>query len=190
MTDTIEPTRPLRQGRSRRGFVAAIVLAATAGGIATAAVSQGFGGHWHGPGMMGGPFMGPMGRGFGAFDPAQAEEHATRMVRHLAIEVDATKEQEEKLVAIARQLVKDAAPLREKLVSSRTVWRDLLVADKVDRAALEKQRADQMANADALTKRFLQAVSDTADVLTPEQRRKIADRLLPPGDWSRGSRRG
>lgn len=195
MTEIIEPTQPLKPKTGRRGLIAAVLLAAAAGGLGTAAFSQGFGGPWHGPGM--GPemgphgFMGPMGRGFGGLlDPAHAEEQATRMVRHLAVEVDANQEQEAKLVAIAQQLVKDVQPMREKLQAGRTVWRELLTADKFDRAALEKQRSDQMAAADALTKRFVQAVADSADVLTPDQRKKLAERIPNPGDWRPGWRRG
>ena len=53
----------------------------------------------------------------------------------------------------------------------------LLTQPTVDRAAIETLRTEQLALADAASKRFAQALGDTAEVLTPEQRRKIDDRL-------------
>jgi len=109
---TPEPHKPRR---SRRYLtIAAVVLAAgLTGAVATKAFSDsGFGrGGWHGPGfghgMMGGRFGGPI-------DPARAEQRADRMVRHLAIEIDASAEQQEKLRGIVKSAVKDLVPLREK----------------------------------------------------------------------------
>ena len=43
----------------------------------------------------------------GVFDPARIEDGADRGVRHLAIEIDATNEQQEKLRAIVKGAVKD-----------------------------------------------------------------------------------
>ena len=68
-----------------------------------------------------------------------------------------------------------------------------VAVDGVDRAAIEALRAEQLALADAASKRFAQALGDTAEVLTPEQRRKIDDRLTElrerRGFWH-GWRRG
>ncbi|MBI5111575.1 MAG: Spy/CpxP family protein refolding chaperone [Rhodovulum sp.] len=140
----------------------------------------GFGPH----GMMGwggGPF------GRGAFDPAQAEQRADRMVRHLAVELDASTEQQEKLRTIVRAAVKDVLPVREKMRTARGQARDLLLAQTVDRAGIEKLRAEQIALADATSKRVAQALGDAAEVLTPEQRRKLEDRMssfgLMRGFW-------
>ena len=57
----------------------------------------------------------------------------------------------------------------------------LLTQDKVDRAEIEKFRAEQLALADAFSKRVSQAIGEAAEILTPEQRRKLADRLPPGG---------
>jgi Spy/CpxP family protein refolding chaperone len=100
---------------------------------------------------------------------------ADRAVRHVAIEIDATAEQQEKLRAIVRDAVKDLLPYREKVMAARTAARDLLTRDTVDRAAIEKFRTDMLATHDAVSRRLTQAVADAAEVLTPEQRRKIAD---------------
>lgn len=106
---------------------------------------------------------------------AAVEARADRAVRHLAIEIDATPQQQEKLQAIVRDAVNDLLPVRDKLMAARATARDLLTADTVDRAAIEKFRNDLLATHDGVSKRVLQAVADAAEVLTPEQRRKIAD---------------
>ncbi len=52
----------------------------------------------------------------------------------------------------------------------------------IDRAAIEAFRAEQLALADAASKRFAQAVGDAAEVLTPDQRQKAHELL----QWRRG----
>lgn len=175
-------TPPRSPRPRRRGWLAIAVVAfvaAVSGGVATRAVSQQ---SWHGPGFMRGPI-----------DPARIEDGADRGVRHLAIEIDATNEQQEKLRAIVKGAVKDLVPLREKVQSARERARVLLTQPTVDRAAIEALRVEQMALADAASKRFTQALSDLADVLTPEQRRRIDTRLTElrerRGFWH-GWRRG
>jgi protein CpxP len=166
-----------------------------AGAVASSSFGQGFGspfgfgpgfgfgrGPGPGPGWRGGPFG-------GGFDPARAEERADRMIRHISVEVDATAEQQEKLRGIVKNAVKDMVPMREKLFAARQQARDLLLAQNIDRAAIEKLRTDQLAVADALSKRFTQALIDAAEVLNPDQRHKLEGMLPPAGRW-RGWSRG
>ena len=119
------------------------------------------------------------------------EAHADRMIRHLAIEIDATTEQQDKLRGIVRGAVKDLLPVRDKVLAARTTARELLTQQTIDRAAIEKLRADQIAIHDAASKRLVQAVADAAEVLTPDQRRKLSTMLPPRGGpwgapWGRG----
>jgi len=162
-----------RTPRRRTAWTVVLVVAAGLTGAAiTTAFSQGPGfgpGHWHG-GMMG-----------GSFDPARAEDRADRMVRHLAIEIDATDAQQDKLRAVVKAAVKDLIPLREKVQSARLKARELLTQPTIDRAEIEKFRTEHLALADTFTKRVAQAVGDAAEILTPEQRRKLNDRLPPMG---------
>ena len=66
----------------------------------------------------------------------------------------------------------------------------LLTQPSVDRAAIEAFRAEQIALADAASKRIAQALADAAEVLTPEQRRKIDDHLAARRGYWRGWHRG
>ena len=165
--------------RSRRtAWIVAGVLAAGLTAAATTAFSQGPGfgsmspGHWHGH------MMGAMGW---PLDPAQIEDRADRMVRHVAIEIDATADQQDKLRALVKGAVTDLVPMREKAQSARAKARELLTKQTVDRAEIERFRTEQLAVADAFSKRVAQAVGDASEILTPEQRRKLADRLPPHG---------
>ncbi len=124
-----------------------------------------------------------------ALDPAQMDERVLRMVKHFAVEVDASPEQKDKLTAVARGLARDMAPLRGKMKEARTQGIELMAAPALDRAAIEKLRALQIALADTSSKRITQALADAAEVLTPEQRRKLADRAQKFGErrgWMRG----
>jgi Spy/CpxP family protein refolding chaperone len=136
---------------------------------------------------------GPGGWRGGLFDgmiEAVVEDRADRAVRHISIEIDATSEQQEKLRAIVHDAIKDLLPVRTKLMAARTAARDILTQDTVDRAALERLRTEMLATHDAVSRRLVQAVADAADVLTAEQRRKLADMAAAHharwGGWGHG----
>jgi protein CpxP len=174
MTEQPNPDRAA-PGRGRRAAVltAAALGASLLGALATTSLGQAFGPPWHAMGGMGGPLT-----------QAQIEDRADRMVRHVAIEIDANAEQQSKLEAIVKSAIKDILPMREKAAAARQQARDLFAAPTIDRAAIEKLRTEQIANADAFSKRLVQALADAADVLTPDQRKKL-NAMLPPagGGW-------
>lgn len=161
------------------GLTAGAVSSAFSNGPGFMGWGGGWGHHGMGPGGMGPGGMG-MGRGMGpggmgAMDPERMGDFVERGIKHFAVEIDATDEQETKLVAIARSLVTDIAPMRTGMEGARDRVRELLTAPTVDRAAIEAFRAEQIANADTMSKRLAQAVADAAEVLTPEQRQKAGD---------------
>jgi len=119
---------------------------------------------------------GPDGLMAETIDPAKMDEHVERMVKHLAVEVDATPEQREKLTTVAQSAARDLAPMVGKMKRARQQAIDLMGAEKMDRAAIESLRAAQIALMDSTSKRLTQALADAADVLTVEQRRKLAER--------------
>jgi Spy/CpxP family protein refolding chaperone len=97
------------------------------------------------------------------------------MTKHIAIELDATAEQQAKLATIAKAAVADLRPLQEKARAARAQAVTLLTAPTVDRSAIERLRAENIGLAETASKRIAQALADAAEVLSPEQRRKVAD---------------
>jgi periplasmic protein CpxP/Spy len=155
-----------RVSRTGLAFLMILVTVGVLGAFASASFSEGFGPPWH-------AFAGM------PATPAQIQDRADRAVRHLAIEIDASAEQQAKLQAIVKSAIADLLPMREKLVATRQQARLLLTQSTIDRVGIERLRTDQIANVDALSKRVAQALADAADVLTPDQRKKL-DELLPP----------
>jgi len=159
----------------RRGWRAAAVAAALVGVLAVGACS-------HGPGAGHGWRSGPMS---GPVDPERAARFTERMADRVVSAVDGTPEQKQKIGAIAQAAMQDLMPLREQMRTARTRSIELLRAPTIDRAAIETLRTQQMGLADGASKRLAQALADTAEVLTPEQRVKLAERMQRrPGRWS------
>jgi periplasmic protein CpxP/Spy len=179
MTDQLNPQRPRHRGRAAAVIVGVALAGGIIGAFATTSFSQGFGPPFH---MT---VRGPMGFG-GPLTTEQLVDRADRAVRHVAIELDATAEQQQKLEAIVKSAVTDLAPMRDKVRATHQKVRELLTATTVDRAAIEKLRTEQVATMDTLSKRIAQAVGDAAEVLTPDQRRKLGDMLPPLGEPGRG----
>lgn len=137
-------------------------------------------------------FAGLAGAGFGALahgrrggrgpiDPAQMEERLDRMLKHVYVEIDATPEQQQKIDPLVKQAAEELRPLRAKVREARREGLRLFSADSIDRGAIERLRLEQMASADAASKRFTQALADVAEVLTPEQRKTLAARFARHG---------
>ncbi|SRR5436190_6587735 len=176
MSDTIQTPQPSTSGEEnpRRRFfrraAIATVVAGLASGIGLKVFAQG-GGHggWYRGGFMGAPL-----------DPATLDEHLDRMLKHLYVEIDATDAQKQQLAPIVKGAARELLPLRAKMHDARRQAVELLSGESIDRAALETLRADQLKLAEQASKRFVQALADVADALTPEQRKQLAERL---GRW-------
>ena len=159
------------KGRRRGAIIFTLVIALIAG-LAGGYVGKSFahGGPWHSRDGM-------------SADPAKMDQRVERMIKRFASKVDASAEQKDKLAAIAKSAVKDLTPLREKAQAARKQAIEILAAANVDRAAIERLRAEQIQLADAGSKRLTQAFADAAEVLTPEQRKKLAERMQRGHRW-------
>jgi periplasmic protein CpxP/Spy len=178
------PSPSYRGGRRTRfviALVAVALLAGITGNMLSHAFGQGFGWqHFHMRG--GGPFAGVPA---GPLSAAQIDDRIDRMTKHMAIELDATTDQQGKIASIAKAAVADLRALREKAQAARSQAVTLLTAPTIDRSAIERLRAEQIGLAETASKRIAQALADAAEVLNPEQRRKVADWVAFSGPWWR-----
>ena len=113
----------------------------------------------------------------GRHGEAFAPERIESMVKHLAVDANATPEQSARLTEIAKSAAVELAPMREKAKEARKRAMAILGSPTVDRAALERLRAEQLEAMDAGSRRLTKAIADAAEVLTPEQRKQLAGRF-------------
>ena len=158
--------------RRRRWFAlgAALVIGLTGFGVGRASAHFH---HWR------------MGPGFGrAIDVDTASQRAEIGIGRALSGVDGTPEQKAKISQIAKSAIADLLPLRERMNSARDKLAAALKSDTVDKAAIEQLRNELAALMETVSKRASQALTDSADVLSPAQRAKLVDR------WQAWSRRG
>lgn len=119
------------------------------------------------------------GIGFKAFGYGRWQGHGPidldRMLKHLYVEIEATEEQKRRLEPIVKQAASDLLPMRERLHAGRREALELLVQERIDPAALEALRARQIGLADEASRRLTHAIAEAADVLTPSQRKGLAE---------------
>jgi periplasmic protein CpxP/Spy len=176
---TMETNLPVKAGQTgvetpktnwtRRLVIGGIAAAALAGVGVAGALSQDFGGER----------MMRFGMGHGGMH-MQAGPAAFRMgfgghgMGRILGEIDATDEQEKRLVAIMDQLQDDVRPIMRGFRDARGDVVKLLTAETVDREALEQLRAERVAALDDASRKATAALIEAAEVLTPEQRTELA----------------
>jgi periplasmic protein CpxP/Spy len=133
----------------------------------TAAIQNGAGFHHSWGGRWGGHAM----------SPEAAKEHLQIASKWLLRDIDASPEQQDRVNAIVAGAVDDLFRLRERHQQNRDAFHRQLGGATIDRAALEEIRQSEMGVADEASKRLVQALADVSDVLTPEQRQALAERI-------------
>jgi periplasmic protein CpxP/Spy len=91
--------------------------------------------------------------------------------------VDATDAQRKQIDTIANTARTDLEKLHGQAQSLRKQSLAVLTQPMIDAAAAENLRQQMLTQHDAVTKRMLAAMIDISQVLTPEQRAKVADGL-------------
>lgn len=148
---------------TRRRFFKRAGLVTLIGGLGTAVGFRAFAHGRHG-------MAGPM-------NPAMFEQHLDRMLRHVYAEIDATEEQKRRLEPILKDAARELAPLHEKFHAGRKQAIELLTQERIDAAAVESLRAEQLRLVEDGSRRISRALTEAAEVLTPAQRRDLAVRL-------------
>lgn len=166
-----EDTAPRGKRFGYVALVVALVLGIVGGGIAAAGIAR------HHMGKFGmGHGWGGHHRMHGDFDIQRAERHIQRVVGFAARRLDATEDQQKRLTAIAQAATKELLPMRARFMEGRKRAHELLKQPVIDRTALEALRTEQLALADEASRKMVQFIADAAEVLTPEQRTKLANR--------------
>jgi len=97
--------------------------------------------------------------------------------------VKANDAQKAQATAIVKASVEKGAPLAEKLRGNHEQMRKLMSAATIDKAAIETLRAEQIKLVDEASKLATQTMQDIAEVLTPEQRAKLAEKMEKRHGW-------
>ncbi len=168
-TDPTPAVQAANRGRRLRRWTLAGLAATVAGAFAFQGLSHAHGGLGCGP-SFGRHHMG------GEMDPDSVAKFIDWRVSAMLSKVDATPAQKTKVAEIAKNAAKELAPLRAQHQAARAKALELLTQPTLDRAALEKLRSEEMQLADTLSRRVTQSIADAAEVLTPEQRVKLAAR--------------
>ncbi|MFO1293173.1 MAG: Spy/CpxP family protein refolding chaperone [Rubrivivax sp.] len=178
-------SRPLRR-------TLATALFAVACGVALPAMAQPAGGY--GPGAGPGPGaaqrMGPgWGQGMGpGTGPGWGHRMGDGMGQGLGMmpgwgmergldAIGASADQKAKIVQIMQAARSDLQAQRDARLKLRDQARSIFAAPTVDARAAEALRQQMLAQHDAASKRMLQAMLDASAVLTPDQRKALAERM-------------
>ena len=109
--------------------------------------------------------------------PADVAAHVDEMLLHIYAQTAATPAQQAQIAPLVQATATDLAQLHAQFHAEHAQMLVLLTADPIDRAALENARVAQLNVVDQASKEIVQLLADTAGVLTPEQRKALADKL-------------
>jgi periplasmic protein CpxP/Spy len=140
-----------------KSLTAGALLVAVLGTVTLSAWAMPHGGGHGGPGM--GMMMG--GRG----------------LERMLDSVNASAEQRTQIKAIAERTMADLKAQRDAAKGTREQFMTLFTQPTVDANAAEALRAQKMQQADQASRRMTQAMLDVSRVLTPEQRKQLAERM-------------
>ena len=148
--------------RKRRVVLGSIITAVVVLAAGSAlAFAHGMGGGWRHGGM----------------DAGEMTEHLQVHVQHVLEQVDATPEQKAQIKDIVAAATKDLEALHEQHGGIHKELHEIFTAPTIDRTKLEAVRAEHMAALDAASKRCATALADAAEVLTPEQRKQLGEKM-------------
>lgn len=177
MTELQEQTPRTRSTWKRRSALAGLALGAiTLAGVGAYAASDDMRG---GPGMFA-HMGGPGGHHGGYMQKAKGDFMEYRMDRALSA-VDATDEQKQKIKAIFAKARESMEAMRGEPGEMRDEIKAVLEKPVIDRDAVEAMRKARLQKMDDASKIMTTAMVDAADVLTPDQRAKLAKEFAGHG---------
>jgi protein CpxP len=149
-----QPQAPKRTSWTRTLVIAGTTAAVLIGAGAYAFASAGGPGGWHGR------FM---------------RDFIEYRVDKTLTGIGANDEQKDRIKALVKTTMDEVRPNRDERRAMREEVMKLLEAPTIDREAIEKLRAERIAEMDAKSKVVAKAVADAAEILTPDQRKKLVE---------------
>ena len=116
-------------------------------------------------------------------DIERIDKFSESRLKHMLDEVKASEEQKVKAAGVVKAALNKGVPLAEKMRDNHEQLHKLMVAATLDKAAIESVRADQIRLADEASKLATQTMQDVAELLTPEQRTKLAEMINTRHGW-------
>ena len=166
----LEGEKPEPSARSRRRFLAGLLI----GGLVGSLLVGGIGAYSYAHNSLGLRFHGGYHR-HGTHDAETVGKRAEFATDWILSRVDASEEQRLRVNAIVQDAINDLFPMLEQHGGNRQALRDALVQPTIDREALGEIRRAELQFAEAASDRLVKALADAAEVLTPEQRSKLAE---------------
>jgi Spy/CpxP family protein refolding chaperone len=151
MTDSLSNPRRRRLGLI---VIAASIIAIAGGALAFA----------HSGDMHHGPMSG------------NSEQHLEH-VQAMLTKIGASDAQKSQIAGILKPAFAEMAAARDAHSAAFRQFHEAITAPSIDRARLESLRAEQLKSLDEASKRLVTAISDAAEVLTPDQRAAIAKQI-------------
>ncbi len=145
------------------GLVVLAALAPRASAFRAIAAGHGFGGRHH-------SFF-----ALGAHDPTAAKQHVATAVELALGGIGASEEQKQHARKITDRTIDELLPLVAQHREHHAAIVHELAKPQIDRGAIEKLRKEELALADQASKDVLDAVTELAEALTPEQRGELID---------------
>jgi len=108
---------------------------------------------------------------------ADISKRMDKMTDRLIDHVDASDEQASQIKSITNSYAARLQPMKGSLKDSRNAFTNLLTEVEVNRAELENVRQSAFNQLDQNSQELVQMIADIADVLTPEQRQKLAGEM-------------
>jgi protein CpxP len=109
--------------------------------------------------------------------PEDVAAHVDQVLQHIYAETGATPAQQAQIAPLVQATATDLMQMHGQFHTEHAQMLALLSADTIDRVALENARVAQLNVVDQASKEIVQLLADTAGVLTPAQRKALADKL-------------
>jgi len=146
----------------RRRRIGVIAIAASLVAIVGSALALAHTGGFH----HGGPMMG-----------GEAVEMHLEHLQAILGKAGASDAQKSQIEGILKPALEDMKATHEQHFAALKQFHEVMAAPSIDRARLETLRAAQIQSLDEASKRLVTALSDAAEVLSPEQRAKLAQMI-------------